>query len=183
MRFSPRNHCLTTFACLQAALILGSMACSSMSGMEPLEVSLSNIQFGEVTVFETNLTARLRLTNPNPEPFTVDGASFKLYLNDKKVGTGTTAETFTIERLDSTVVDVQFHINNAAAILRMTDLFSRKDQIQEVSYGIRGSLFTQGTFGTTKIKVDRTGTIDWSRIEGGGKLPEHDGITPLNPEH
>mgnify|MGYP001820198300 CR=1 FL=1 len=182
MRFRPRTYRSAASVCLLAMLVLGSMACSSMSGMEPLEVTLSNIQFGEVTVFETNLTARLRITNPNPEPFAIEGASFKLYLNEKKVGTGTTAETFTIERLDSTVVDVQFHINNAAAIMRMTDLFTRQEQTQEISYGVRGSLFTQGTFGTTKIKVDRAGTIDWSQIEGRGKLPEHDGITPLNPE-
>jgi LEA14-like dessication related protein len=156
----------------------GTLGCSSMSTLEPLEVTLSNITFGEVTLFETNLIARLRITNPNPEPFTIDGASFKLILDDKKVGTGTTAETFTVERLESTVVDAHFHINNATAILRLADIFQSK----EVSYGVRGSLFTQGAFGTKKIKVEKIGSIDLSQIEGKDKLPTHDGLTPLTPE-
>jgi len=149
------------------ALALGLNGCSTMGSMEPLEITLSNIQVPEVTVFETTLIARLRVTNPNPEAFTIDGGSFKLYLDDKKVGTGTTSETFTVDRLDSTVVDAVFHINNASAILRLTDIFQQK----EVSYGVRGSLFTQGSFGTKKIKVEKTGRIDLTEMN-----------TPINDE-
>jgi LEA14-like dessication related protein len=149
-----------------------------MSGLEPLEVTLSNIEIGEVTVFETTLIARLRITNPNPEAFTIDGASFKLMLDDKKIGTGTSPETFSVDRLDSVVVDAVFHINNAAAILRLRDVFENR----EVSYGVRGSLFTQGTFGPRKIKVQKLGQIDLSEAAGASKLPEHDGLTPLATE-
>ena len=143
------------------ALVLGLNGCSTMGSLEPLEVTLSNIQIPEVTVFETTLVAKLRITNPNPEGLTIDGGSFKLYLDDKKVGTGTTSETFSVDRLDSTVVDAVFHINNASAILRLKDIFQQK----EVSYGVRGSLFTQGSFGTKKIKVEKTGRIDLTEIQ------------------
>jgi LEA14-like dessication related protein len=124
--------------------------------MEPLEVTLANLEVKEFTVFETTLVAKLRITNPNPDPISIDGASFKLYLEDKKVGTGTTSEVFTIERLDSYVVDTVFHLNNASALMRLKDIFEADD----VSYGVRGSLFTQGTFGTKKIKVEKMGRID-----------------------
>ena len=29
-----------------------------------------------------------------------------------------------------------------------------------MSYGVRGSLFTQGSVGTKKLNIDKTGTID-----------------------
>jgi LEA14-like dessication related protein len=60
-----------------------AVACSSMSSLEPLAVTLVNLEVTEMTIFETTLMASLRVTNPNPEPLTIDGASFKLILDDK----------------------------------------------------------------------------------------------------
>jgi len=137
-------------------LVVGALGCTSMGSIEPLEVTLANLEITEVTVFETTLVAKLRITNPNPEAFTIEGASFKLYLEDKKVGTGTSKESFTVDRLDSSVVDVIFHINNASALLRIKDILEDDD----ISYGIRGGLYTQGTFGTKKLKVEKSGRID-----------------------
>lgn len=152
---------IALFSAMAFALVLGLNGCSTMGSLEPLDITLSDIQIPEVTVFETTLVAKLRITNPNPEGLTIDGGSFKLYLDDKKVGTGTTSETFTVDRLESTVVDAVFHINNASALLRLKDIFQQK----EVSYGVRGSLFTQGSFGTKKIKVEKTGRIDLEDIQ------------------
>ena len=143
------------------ALVLGLNGCSTMGSLEPLEVTLSTIQIPEVTVFVTTLGAKLRINNPNPEGRPNDGGSIKLYLDDQKVGTGTTSETISVDRLDSTVVDAVFNINNASAILRLKDIFQQK----EVSYGVRGSLFSQGSFGTKKIKVEKTGRIDLTEIQ------------------
>ena len=169
----------TAIACAFAFALTG---CSTMASLEPLEVTLSDIEIPEVTVFETTLVAKLRITNPNPEGLTIDGGSFKLYLDDKKIGTGMTSETFTVDRLDSTVVDAVFHINNASAILRLKDIFQEK----EVSYGVRGSLFTQGSFGTKKIKVEKTGRIDLTGIEPPGTdepdlLDLQPGVDPGGP--
>ena len=135
---------------------VGALSCTSMGSIEPLDVTLADLEVTEVTVFETTLVAKLRITNPNPEPFAIEGASFKLYLEDKKVGMGTSKESFTVDRLDSSVVDVLFHINNASALLRIKDIL----EDDNVSYGIRGGLFTQGAFGTKKLKVEKTGQID-----------------------
>jgi LEA14-like dessication related protein len=143
---------------ITALLVVGLSGCSSLGRIEPLDVTLAKLDVTEITIFETTLVAKLRITNPNPDAYTIDGASFKLYLEDKKVGTGTTKETFDVDRLDSTVVDVVFHINNASALLRLKDILRGTDN--EVSYGVRGGLYTQGTFGTRKLKVDQTGTVN-----------------------
>lgn len=141
-----------------ALVVAGSLGCTSMGSVEPLDVTLANLKVTEVTLFETTLIAKLRITNPNPDAFTIEGASFKLYLEDKKVGTGTSKESFTVDRLDSYVVDVVFHMNNASALLRLKDILEDSDK--EVSYGVRGGLYTQGAFGTKKLKVEKTGVID-----------------------
>ena len=146
---------LALVACIVVVLSIG---CASMSSIEPLQVTLSNLKITEVTVFETTLIAKLRITNPNPEPFIIDGGSFKLILDEKKVGTGTASETFTVDRLDSAVIDAVFHINNASALLRLQGILQEK----EVTYGIQGALFTQGSFGTKKIKIEKTGRLDLS---------------------
>jgi len=146
---------LALVACIVVVLSIG---CASMSSIEPLQVTLSNLKITEVTVFETTLIAKLRITNPNPEPFIIDGGSFKLILDEKKVGTGTASETFTVDRLDSAVIDAIFHINNASALLRLQGILQEK----EVTYGIQGALFTQGSFGTKKIKIEKTGRLDLS---------------------
>ena len=147
---------LPLVTCMVVALSAG---CASMSSIEPLQVTLSNLKITEVTVFETTLVAKLRITNPNPEAFTINGGSFKLILDEKKVGTGTASETFSVERLDSAVIDAIFHINNASALLRLQGILQEK----EVTYGIQGSLFTQGSFGTKKIKIEKTGRLDLSK--------------------
>jgi LEA14-like dessication related protein len=158
-----------------AALLGGLLACSSLGTFEPLGVTLADLEVTEITVFETTLAAKLRVTNPNPEDFTIEGASFKLYLEDKKVGSGASNETFTVERLDSTVVDVLFHLNNASAILRLKDILDD----DEVSYGIRGGLFTQGVFGSKKLKVEQTGRIDLKKSHlPRAEEPERDSIVP-----
>ena len=161
---------------LLLVLVLSVAAgCSSMAGLEPLDVTLSDIKITEVTVFETTMVAKLRITNPNPEALTINGGSFKLILDDKKVGTGTASETFTVERLDSAVIDAVFHINNASALLRLQGIL----QAKEVSYGVRGSLFTQGSFGTKKIKIEKTGRLDLSEMNP--TETEEPDINDLNP--
>jgi len=145
-------------------LVAGLLGCTSMASIEPLDVTLANLNITEVTIFETTLVAKLRITNPNPEAITIEGASFKLYLEDKKVGTGTSKESFTVDRLDSHVVDVIFHMNNASALLRLKGILEDKDK--EISYGVRGGLYTQGAFGTKKLKVEKTGHIDLENREG-----------------
>jgi LEA14-like dessication related protein len=152
------GRCLVGPAVLVLATVVTAslLGCATTASVEPLEVTLADLEITEVTVFETTLLARLRITNPNPEPFAIDGASFKLILDGTKVGTGTAPAAFAVERLGSTVIDAEFHINNATALLRVKDVLDK----QTVSYGVTGSLFTQGTFGTRRMKFDRAGSLD-----------------------
>ncbi len=136
--------------------------CATTTALEEMEITLADLQFTEATLFETTMVARMRVANPNPDPLAFEGASFKLYLDDRKVGTGMAPEPFTVDALATTVVDVTFHLNNATAIFRIVDVLKDK---REVAYGVRGSLFTDSALGRRKLKVEKMGTFDLENLE------------------
>ncbi len=149
-------------AALVLALVAAAAGCASTNALEEMEITLAGLEFTEATLFETTMVAKIRVANPNPDPLSFEGASFKLYLDDRKVGTGMAPEPFAVEGLATTVVDVTFHLNNATAAFRIVDIL--KDQ-REVSYGVRGALFTDTTFGRRKLKVEKMGTLDLENLE------------------
>jgi len=158
-----------------AALFSGATGCSTMSSIEAPDVTLVNLDIQEVTVFETTLNASLRISNPNPEALELEGAAFKLVLDGRKVGRGMMSEAVTVDRLDSEVVDVVFHVNNASALLRAPEILKN----EAVSYGVRATLYIEGTFGTKKIKVERSGRLDLSKGLDIEPAQPEDGVLPL----
>jgi len=136
--------------------------CTTLGSLETPDVTLAGLQLTEVTVFETTIEARLRIGNPNREDLSFDGASFKLELEDRKVGRGLTPETFTVPGLSTAVVPVTFHVNNAAAMLRLKQILDQ----QTVSYGVWATLYLERGTGTKKLKAERQGQIDLQAIAG-----------------
>ncbi len=137
--------------------VLGSTACTSLGSLEPPSITLAGVELSEVTMFETTVQVNLRVLNPNPEPITLKGASFKLRLEGYKIGQGVSSEIVTIERLDSALLNVTFHVNNAVALLQLREIL----QQEAVDYGIRAILYTEGSWGTKKLKVDREGRFEF----------------------
>jgi len=137
-------------------VVVAASGCVSTGGMEPPAVTLVNLEMTDMTLFETTLTAKVRIANTNPDPLTVEGASFKLVLDGRKVGSGMTSEVVTVERLDSQVVNAVFHVNNASLLLRLRDVFEN----EAVSYGISGKLYVKGALGTRRLKVEQVGRLD-----------------------
>ena len=132
--------------------------CTSMGSLEPPAVTLAGVELTEVTMFETTVQVKLRISNPNPEPMTLEGASFKLRLEGYKIGQGLSSEIVTIDRLDTAILNVTFHVNNAVALLQLKGILEQ----EAVDYGIRAVLYTQGSWGTKKLKVDKEGRLEFT---------------------
>jgi len=141
-----------------ALSVVAIAGCTSMAPLEPPAVTLAGVEPTEVTMFETTVQVKLRVSNPNPEPLTLEGASFKLRLVGQKIGQGLSSETVVIDRLDSTLLDVTFHVNNAVALLQLKEILEQ----EAVDYGIRAVLYTQGSWGTKKLKVEKEGRFDFT---------------------
>ncbi len=147
---------------LGLCLAVVAAGCATTEALEEMEITLIDLEFTDATLFETTMVASIRVANPNPESLPFQGASFKLYLDDRKVGTGLAPDPFTVDGLTTTVVPVTFHINNATAIFRIVELLKDK---REVGYGVRGSLFTDASLGGRKLKVEKMGTLDLENFE------------------
>ena len=143
---------------LMVGLVVVTAACASMNSTEPPEITLSNLEMTDATLFETTMVATVRISNPDLEPITVEGASFKLLLDGKKVGRGMMKEGLTVDGLDSGLGTVIFHVNNASALLRLRDIMERRG----VGYGISGHLYLQRGSGTRKVKVEQVGRLDFA---------------------
>jgi LEA14-like dessication related protein len=161
------------------AVMALAAGCASMETLEPPGVTLVDIRSVEMTVFETTLEAKLRITNPNPEPLAVEGAAFKLYLDGKKVGSGTSPERVEVPRLSSALLRATVHINNASALLRLKEILEE----QELHYGLRGKLYVARPNGTARIRIEREGRLDLERPLGTPdslNTPETPGANPIS---
>ena len=141
-----------------SGLLIGVLAlagCTTLD-LDPPDLTLVNLQPIEATVFETTLLVKLRIAGPNPEPITFEGASFKLTLDGRKVGRGLTSDTVSVERFGTEVIDVTFHVSNAALLLRLQEVLEK----QSVAYGISGKLYLQLAGRSHHLKVDSSGQLD-----------------------
>jgi LEA14-like dessication related protein len=138
--------------------LVGLLGCASVD-LEPPSLTLVDLRPAEATLFETTLSVKLRISNPNPEPLTFEGASFKLTLDGRKIGRGSTAETVTVNRLGSEVIEATFHISNASLLLRLKEIL----EVQTVAYAVTGKLYTQQSGRTRSLKVESSGQLDLSR--------------------
>jgi len=66
---------------------------------------------------------------------------------------------------ESTVIDMTVHVNTASAITRIPALLEQ----DSVSYGVRGALYSQGSFGTHKHLVERSGSLDLTSLGGADR--------------
>jgi len=150
---------------LLGGLLVAALGCASLEPPEPLGVNLVDLEVQEITLFEATLVAKIRVSNPNPDPLQFSGGSLKLLLDDRKIGTAMASQAFAVPGFSSTVIDMTVHVNTASAITRIPALLEQ----DSVSYGVRGALYSQGSFGTHKHVVERSGSLDLGSLGGADR--------------
>lgn len=153
---------------LFAALLISG--CST-ANVRPPQVSLQDLRLGEMTILETTLIASLRLENTGPDPITIDGASFRLLLNDWDVGRGSSGDRITIPRFGSAVQRAEFRLDNLYLLSRIQPLIESHD----FSYRLEGELYLEGGWGFGRsIDFSRSGRfdLDGADFRRGERRPE-----------
>jgi LEA14-like dessication related protein len=147
---------------LIVVVALALCGCASL-GIVPPEVTLVDLEFTDLTMFETTGEFTVRLANENPDPLRINGGVFRLYLNGIKVGKALTSESIEVPRLGTATQRVALHVNNVALIGRLASLM--KEPILE--YQIRSRLFVEGAYGTRRVNFENSGTFSWGQQQPG----------------
>ena len=143
---------------LSLALALVTAGCASLEPFVAPEVTLVDVQFADLTVFETSGTFTVRLSNENPEPLFVDGAVYKLYLDGIKVGKALSDARLELPRLGSAVYEVDVYVNNVALVSRLLTLGGQEG----LDYTIKGKLYVERPYGLRRLRFAREGRLDLS---------------------
>ena len=147
---------------LAVLLALAVAGCATVESFTAPEVTLVDVRFEDLTVFETSGTFTVRLSNENPDPVFVDGAVYKLYLGGQKVGKALSDARVELPRLGSSTYEVDVYINNVALVTRLVTLGQEKG----LDYTIKGKLYVERPYGTRRLRFSRDGRIDLSAMGG-----------------
>lgn len=151
-----RRHCL-------ALLCLLPSGCAGLSGEPPLEIMLANVQPGTGGgVGDMPMDFIIRLENSSPEPLTVDGGSYKIYLNETYIGQGLSNQRVELPRLASQTVTATVHLST----FRLMGSLYRIFKSNQVSYRLEGSIYAARPGGTShNYRARREGTVNLDEIQ------------------
>ena len=141
---------------------LAVTGCATVESFAAPEVTLVDVRFEDLALFETSGTFTVRLSNENPDAVFVDGAVYKLYLGGQKVGKALSDDRIELPRLGSSTYEVDVYINNVALVTRLHTL----GQERGLDYTIKGKLYVERPYGLRRLRFSRDGRIDLSAMGG-----------------
>lgn len=151
---------------LATALLLAVLApgCASLGvGAEPIEVNLVGLTPLPSTAFEHRLRVDLRLRNPNPRAYRIDGIRFRLVVNGQRLASGMADLEAELPRLGDVVVPVTATTTLLDLVDQIVTLGSRSEAEQRtLDYELTGRIFLAGSWGG--LDFERRGsTLDLGR--------------------
>ncbi|HEX3208927.1 MAG TPA: LEA type 2 family protein [Geminicoccaceae bacterium] len=150
---------------LVAGLLAGLSltACGGLLGsdVDPPEVSLAGLGFGEPGLFEQQLRVDLRLRNPNNFDLEIDRVTFNLELNDKPFAHGRANEGLDLPALGETVVPVTINVPTNDLIDRVTELGTE----HRLDYRLTGEAELASLF-SARVPFHKEGKLALPRLPG-----------------
>lgn len=142
---------------LAAALLAG---CAGLPpGMQPPAVTIADFGVGNAGLFEQEFNLRLRIQNPNPEEFRVDGMAFDLEINDQPFAKGVGNQAVTVPRFGSGFMPVEA-VSTLGGLLRQAGRIARGDR-SVFKYRITGTLSIAGG---GRIPFEQRGDFDFGSL-------------------
>jgi LEA14-like dessication related protein len=143
--------------CLLGCLLLIS-GCATLPDSEELEVSLVDVRPVEATAWETTAQFTVRLQNSSPDPMTLDGGAYKIYLNDTYVGQGLSGERVELPRLGTATQVVTLHLKNFTLARK---IYGASKTLQ-ASYRVRSTLYvlSKEGRGSRTLRTTKEGSLD-----------------------
>jgi LEA14-like dessication related protein len=146
---------------LGVVLWLGGCSGQLTTQVEPPEVSLAGLGFGEPGLFEQQLRLDLRVRNPNDFTVDVNGLRFDLAVNELPFARGWSDEGFALPARGETVVPVTVAVPTSDLIERVTEL----GIAQRLDYRLTGVAELDHLF-VTSLPFEREGKLALPRLPG-----------------
>lgn len=136
----------------------GGHGCASLGvGAEPIEVNLVGLTPLPSTAFEHRLRVDLRLRNPNPRAYRIDGIRFRLFVNGERLASGQAEVEAELPRLGDVVVPVTATTTLLDLVNQIVVLGARSEAEQRhLDYELTGRIFLAGSWGG--IDFERRGS-------------------------
>ena len=109
-----------------------------LGGMEPVKVSLADINMLDFGLIEQKLGLKLRIQNPNNMEIPVEGLSYEMELNGKPFANGLAHPQTQIPAFGDVVIDSE-------AVSNLSGLFQQIGQLQKeqkLRYSLKGKLYS-----------------------------------------
>ncbi len=149
---------LSRLAILGAMVGLAASGCASLRVVPP-DVTLVDLKFTDLTLFETTGEFTVRLANENLEPLRISGGVFRLYLNGAKVGKALSSEAVEVPRLGTATERVSLHVNNVALMSRLASWLEEP----VLDYQIKTRLFLETPYGNRRLNFENSGEFSWGQ--------------------
>ena len=143
-------------ALLAAAVIAG---CAGLpSGMQPPSVTIADFDVGNAGLFEQQFNLRLRIQNPNPDEFKVDGLAFDLDINGQPFAKGVGNQPVIVPRYGSGFMTVEA-VSTLGGLIRQFGRLIEGNRL--FKYRIKGMLsITAGP----RVPFEETGEFDFKSL-------------------
>lgn len=140
-----------------AAVLTG---CSGLPpGAQAPSVTIADIGMSGAGLFEQQFNLRLRIQNPNPDEFRVDGIAFDLELNDQPFAKGVGNQVVTVPRYGSGLLPVEA-VSTTSGLVRQFGLLAKSGR-PLFKYRIRGTLSIAGG---ARVPFDERDELDLSAL-------------------
>ncbi len=156
---STRRVANAAILALLATLALAT-GCTTLGLVAP-DVSLVDLQFTDLTMFETSGVFTVRLSNENPEPLVVEGGVYNLYLGGLKIGKGLSDHRLEVPPLATATDEVELHLNNLAIATQLRSIY----QSGAADYRIKARIYVESGYGRRKLTIENEGSFDFKTQE------------------
>jgi LEA14-like dessication related protein len=153
---------------LWSALLVMICGCASLTGADPLKVTLAGVDSLPGQGMEMRMAVKLRVQNPNDAAVDFDGVAVALDLRGMELASGVSDVRGSVPRFGETVLVVPVTVS-AVAIARQVISLATGDSTK-LDFVARGKL-SDGSLGGARFET--SGSFDLSAGLAGAATPRH----------
>jgi LEA14-like dessication related protein len=145
----PMRHIVASI--LFAAVLFLPGGCASLTGSDPVQVTVAGIEPLPGEGLEARMLVKLRVQNPNDAPIEYDGVYVKLDVLERTFATGVSDARGVVPRFGETIIAVPVTVSvlrMAGHALRLLD----GKPVERIDYELEGKL-SGGAFGSRRFRA------------------------------